>query len=262
VFGDFRVDESFATCKMKRVSTRKKHFSGNSKRRKDEEHFNRKGKQLKIQSESEEERLDTENPQNDSKESDTEELHWKPELIWTSPPKPIPNLDDHPLLRNLPIAEVPPRNSQSFLPPLYPHIPPPTLYLEPLSPISKEKPTETKKASREPEAKPDLNTPTSSQPISPHSCPSSGSAAKPELPSQCHHTSPNKGKRKEAPTAAVVPDRPGCTLHYYRQVRNAPPEGFIVLQGQIWHGQSLAEEGEGEGQTRRRWRRHQWMVDG
>ncbi len=212
-----------------------------------------------MEPEPEEEQFNMEKSNQDTEAAEIEELQWKPELIWTSPPKPIPGLDDHPLLRNLPTAGVAPQNPQYVLPPIYPHVPPPTLYMEPLLSSPKEDSTETTELSREPGPKKAPNTPTSSPPASPHSYPSSGSAAKLESPGQCQHTGTAKGKRKETQTVDVEYDRPRCTLHYYRQIRNASAEGFHVLQGQVWHGQSPTEEGEG--QIRRKWRRHQWVID-
>jgi hypothetical protein len=196
-----------------------------------------------------------------------EELQWKPELVWRAPPKPTPKLEDHPLLKSLPR---PPQPSQqatttypAYLPPLYPNIPPPTLFMEPIS---------AKRCkccdvvvewckSAEAKAKKSPTTPRATSPISPHSNPSSGSATKTLSESADESGSREDVKVRETAAEEETPMHPRCTLHYFRRVRNAEEEGFHVIQGQVWHGRGDSAD-NGEERPVKRWRRHQWTIDG
>jgi hypothetical protein len=211
--------------------------------------------------------------------SEDEELVWKPELIWTLPPKPMPQINNHPLLKSLLATSEPQAQQQLvqpvpflYLQPAFPNIPAPTLYMEPMSPTPTEEPRGASTTVREAKER-ERRTPVSSPTASLHSCLSFESVTEGNSPSCRRGSDPEEQNEKAASETEAQhdsnerasepsgPQAPRCTLHYYRRVQNAQEEGFHVIQGQVWHGQGLSDEG-GESARGRRWRRHQWVIDG
>jgi hypothetical protein len=250
---------------MKRTTASRKREGQSPKRRRDDKNKGKKKMDLQDSPNKEEDTSSIDPPQQTASNSE-HELQWTPELIWTSPPKPLPPLDDHPLLKNLPTTSQsqPPATYQlPYIPLVFPVIPPPTLYMEPLSPTSVEHSPELPEPVQEVEerkSREDPKTPSSSSPpISPDSSyPSSGPAARPQSPRHRRHSKSEGSCRGHTSTTGSI-EKPRCTLHYFRRVRNAQEEGFHVIEGQVWHGESPVESDEATAD--RRWRRHQWVVD-
>ncbi|KAF2665161.1 hypothetical protein BT63DRAFT_86579 [Microthyrium microscopicum] len=177
---------------------------------------------------------------NDSS-TESEELCWDPESIWTQPVRQLPGPGEHPMLKSL-LESVQPNpefesgkadntldtNTSEALPPVYPHVPAPSLAMD------DENKTETTSSSRDVDMK---SSPTTSSPNTP---PLAG---------------PETTTLGSSPTtpAKFPEDSSSVTLNYVRRVKPAESEASHLLHGQVWRGAV---------EKKKKWRRHQYVVDG
>ena len=201
--------------------------------------------------------------------------------LWTQPPQPLPDPNDHPFFRWVAEgAKKDPAVLATMSPParpaqpssvqrrpdgtplsiqpraVYPFVPPPSVSMEPMTPDLK--PRQSFMQPSPAQRTPDLSSsPTEPSPSSAHTATPAGPEEQPPDDAEDNHKGPaaHRSELREN-TAAKEGEQPACTSTYMRVVthpQNVEMERKpSIVTGQIWRSGSKNEG----------WRRHQWSTEG
>lgn len=198
--------------------------------------------------------------------SSREPISKKRRKLWGRPPEALPGPEDHPFFTTLSLissSEYRPRvDSKTDVgidrstptayaytyPPVYPHIPPPTLSLDDPALTWPTLPKVAPAASAELFQ---LDTKRAIITEEPEPVQSAEQESSYDSQASSSQRTATSAAAADNHSIAHVSD-PHCTLHYVRAVPTDPSNGYALIHGQVWRS----------GDRRTGWRRNQWIVDG